>query len=112
EDMRMIAAAAREFVAREVEPVAARLEALDYELSRELMQRAGAQGLLAVEVPEEHGGLGAGKVAASVVTEALAASGSFNVTFNAHVGIGTLPAAAGDGGVGRGLLLARARLGL
>ena len=91
EDMRMIAAAAREFVAREVEPVAARLEALDYELSRELMQRAGAQGLLAVEVPEEHGGLGAGKVAASVVTEALAASGSFNVTFNAHVGIGTLP---------------------
>ena len=91
EDLRMFAAAAREFVAREVEPVAERLEALDYELSRALMRRAGEQGLLGVEVPEEHGGLGAGKAAASVVTEALAASGSFNVTFNAHVGIGTLP---------------------
>lgn len=91
EDLRLFAQAAREFVAREIEPVAERLESLDYELSRALMRRAGEQGLLGVEVPEEHGGLGAGKVAASVVTEALATSGSFNVTFNAHVGIGTLP---------------------
>ncbi len=91
EETRMFAASAREFVEREVTPVFERLEGLDYELSRQVMRRAGEQGLLAVEVPEEHGGLGAGKVAASVVTEALAATGSFNVTFNAHVGIGTLP---------------------
>src|SRR5690606_4752366 len=31
------------------------------------------------------------KAASAVVVEAIAASGSFNVTFNAHSGIGTLP---------------------
>ncbi len=91
EELEMFGRSAAEFVAREVAPVAERLEKLDYDLSRELMLAAGAQGLLAVEVSEEHGGLGASKLASAVVTEALAASGSFNVTFNAHVGIGTLP---------------------
>ncbi len=91
DELRMFGRTAAEFIAREVQPVAERLEGLDYELSRQLMLAAGAQGLLAVEVPEEHGGLGSSKLASTVVTEALAASGSFNVTFNAHVGIGTLP---------------------
>jgi len=91
EDLRMFAATAREFVEREIAPVSERLEALDYELSRLLMRKAGEQGLLAVEVAEEHGGLDESRVASAVVTEAMAASGSFNVTYNAHVGIGTLP---------------------
>ena len=91
DELRMFAATARTFVAREIVPHMERLEALDYELSREKMAKAGELGLLAVEVPEEYGGLGSSKAAAAVVTEALAASGSFNVTFNAHTGIGTLP---------------------
>ncbi len=91
DELRMFARSAAEFVSREVGPVSERLEGLDYELSRDLMRRAGDLGLLAVEVPEEYGGLGSSKLASAVVTEALAASGSFNVTFNAHVGIGTLP---------------------
>ncbi|HEX7000763.1 MAG TPA: acyl-CoA dehydrogenase family protein [Trueperaceae bacterium] len=90
-ELRLFGRSAAEFVAREVQPVSERLEGLDYELSRQLMLAAGGHGLLAVEVPEEHGGLGSSKLASTVVTEALAASGSFNVTFNAHVGIGTLP---------------------
>lgn len=91
DDLRMFAQTARTFVEREIVPDFAKLEALDYELSRAKMARAGEMGLLGVEVPEEYGGLGQGKAASSVVTEAIAASGSFNVTFNAHVGIGTLP---------------------
>ncbi|MEJ2665747.1 MAG: acyl-CoA dehydrogenase family protein [Deinococcales bacterium] len=91
EEMKLIAASARTFVEREVEPVFDELEHLSYELSRKVMVRAGEQGLLGVEVPEAYGGLGASKVASTVVTEALARSGSFNVTFNAHSGIGTLP---------------------
>ncbi|MBX3141753.1 MAG: acyl-CoA dehydrogenase family protein [Trueperaceae bacterium] len=91
DDLKMFATTARTFVQREIVPDFAKLEGLDYELSREKMAKAGELGLLAVEVPEVYGGLGAGKAAASVVTEAVAASGSFNVTFNAHVGIGTLP---------------------
>lgn len=91
DDLRMFAQTARTFVEREIVPDFAKLEALDYELSRAKMARAGEMGLLGVEVPEAYGGLGQGKAASSVVTEAIAASGSFNVTFNAHVGIGTLP---------------------
>lgn len=90
-ELRLFGTTAEQFVEREVEPVFERLEGLDYELSRQLMAKAGELGLLGVEVDEEYGGLGLGKAAAAVVTEKIAASGSFNVTFNAHSGIGTLP---------------------
>lgn len=91
EELRLVAASAATFVEREVDPVFDELEHLSYELSRKVMLKAGEQGLLGVEVPEAYGGLGASKTASTVVTEALARSGSFNVTFNAHSGIGTLP---------------------
>ncbi len=91
DELSMFAATARTFVQREIVPDFERLEALDYELSRAKMLRAGELGLLAVEVPEEFGGLGMSKTASAVVVEALAATGSFNVTYNAHSGIGTLP---------------------
>ncbi len=91
EELKLIAGTARTFVEREIDPVFDELEHLSYDLSRKAMAKAGEQGLLAVEIPEAYGGLGATKVASTVVTEALARSGSFNVTFNAHSGIGTLP---------------------
>ncbi|HET8984734.1 MAG TPA: acyl-CoA dehydrogenase family protein [Trueperaceae bacterium] len=91
DELSMFAATARTFVQREIVPDFEQLEALDYELSRAKMLRAGELGLLAVEVPEEFGGLGMSKAASAVVVEALAATGSFNVTYNAHSGIGTLP---------------------
>ncbi|MEJ2287236.1 MAG: acyl-CoA dehydrogenase family protein [Deinococcales bacterium] len=91
EELKLMRSTARTFVEREIDPVFDELEHLSYELSRQAMTRAGEQGLLAVEIPEAYGGLGASKIASTVVTEALARSGSFNVTFNAHSGIGTLP---------------------
>jgi len=91
DELKLMRATARTFVEREIDPVFDELEHLSYELSRKAMRKAGEQGLLAVEIPEAYGGLGASKTAAAVVTEALARSGSFNVTFNAHSGIGTLP---------------------
>ena len=42
-------------------------------------------------MPEAYGGLDASKAASMLVTEKIAKAGSFNVTFNAHTGIGTLP---------------------
>ena len=91
DELDMFAATAKTFVQREIDPDFDRLEALDYALSREKMATAGSLGLLGVEVPEEYGGLGMSKAASAVVVEALAATGSFNVTYNAHSGIGTLP---------------------
>lgn len=91
DEIKLFAQTAKTFVEREIKPDFEALEGLDYELSRQKMQKAGEMGLLAIEVAEDHGGLGMGKAASAVVTEAIAASGSFNVTFNAHTGIGTLP---------------------
>lgn len=91
DELRLTAQTAAQFVEREVGPVSERLEALDYDLSRQLMAKAGELGLLAIDIPEEHGGLALSKTASMLVAEKLAGSGSFNVTFNAHGGIGTLP---------------------
>lgn len=91
DELKMFASTTRTFVEREIMPDFEQLEALDYDLSRQKMAKAGELGLLGVEIPEEYGGLGAGKAASAVITEAISASGSFNVTFSAHSGIGTLP---------------------
>src|SRR5690606_34695101 len=77
-ELSMVMSTAKTFVQREIVPDLELLEALDYELSRAKMLRAGELGLLGVEVPQEFGGLGMSKAAAAVVVEALATTGSFN----------------------------------
>ena len=77
DELKMFASTAATFVEREILPDFEQLEALDYELSRQKMAKAGELGLLGVEIPEEYGGLGAGKTAAAVVTEAIAGAGSW-----------------------------------
>jgi alkylation response protein AidB-like acyl-CoA dehydrogenase len=91
EELKMMEKSAKQFVEREIKSVMEELEALSYELSRKKLRQAGELGLLAVEIPEAYGGLGESKAASMLVGEALATSGSFSVTFNAHSGIGTLP---------------------
>lgn len=91
DELKQFSKTARTFVEREILPDFEQLEALDYALSRQKMAKAGELGLLGVEIPEEYGGLGASKAASAVITEAISGSGSFNVTFSAHSGIGTLP---------------------
>jgi alkylation response protein AidB-like acyl-CoA dehydrogenase len=91
EELRLTGQTAALFVEREIQPVFEQLEQLDYDLSRKMMARAGELGLLGVDIPEEYGGLALSKTASMLVAEKLARSGSFNVTFNAHSGIGTLP---------------------
>lgn len=91
EELKLTGQTAATFVEREIQPVFEQLEKLDYDLSRRMMARAGELGLLGVDVPEEYGGLALSKTASMLVAEKLSRSGSFNVTFNAHAGIGTLP---------------------
>ena len=66
---------------------------LDYELSRELLRKAGELGLLGDELPEEHGGLGLNKVSGSLVADRRrsAATAASATTFAVQTGIGTLP---------------------
>ncbi|RIH85616.1 putative acyl-CoA dehydrogenase [Calidithermus terrae] len=81
----------RTFVEREYQPVAERLEHGELELNVPLMRKAGEQGLLGIEVPEEYGGLDLPKTISTVVAEELSPTGGFSVTYGAHTSIGTLP---------------------
>lgn len=91
EEQRLIAESAREFMEKEVLPREEKLEALDYELTLELLRQAGELGFLGAEVPEAFGGMGLDKVSAAVIAENMAKGASFSLSMGAHTGIGTLP---------------------
>ncbi|RAP74464.1 acyl-CoA dehydrogenase family protein [Paenibacillus montanisoli] len=91
DEQRMIADAARAFVAGEILPRDAAIEALDYKLTVELLRKAGELGLLGADVPEAYGGLGLDKVSSTLLAETFAEASSFALSVGAHVGIGTLP---------------------
>jgi alkylation response protein AidB-like acyl-CoA dehydrogenase len=91
EEQVMIGQTAEDFTAKELVPRLPQLLKLDYDLSRELLGKAGELGLLGVEVPEEYGGLGLDKVSGSIVAEKVGRDGSFATTFAVQTGIGTLP---------------------
>src|SRR5437899_2015822 len=57
----------------------------------ELLKRAGALGLLMIDIPERYGGLGLHKTTSMLVSERGALCASFSVSWGAHTGIGTLP---------------------
>ncbi len=69
----LLAATLREFVAREVEPQAARHDR-DETFNLALFRRAATLGLLGVTIGEEYGGAGLDAIAAVLVHEALATS--------------------------------------
>jgi len=93
-DEREMAATAEKFMDKDVFP---RLEALEHQedgVAPGLFKKAaGELGLLAVEFPEKHGGLGLGKVAGTCVMEQLSRLGGFGITCNVHTGIGSGPIA-------------------
>lgn len=91
EEQVMIGQTAEEFMAKDVVPRLPDLVKLDYELSRQLLLKAGELGLLGIEVPEEYGGLGLDKVSGSLVAEKMGRDGSWATTFAVQTGIGTLP---------------------
>ncbi len=91
EEQRQIARTASDFVRNEVLPEAEEIEAKHFDVTRALLKKAGDLGLMAVDIPEEYGGLAMDKVTSAIVADHLSQLGSFSVAFSAHVGIGTLP---------------------
>ena len=69
------------FVDAEVLPVLDHLERQDWARSRDLVRRAGALGLLGVDVGEAYGGQALDKTTSMIVGEGMGPSGSFSVTF-------------------------------
>ena len=91
DEHRLIAQTAAEFVANEVVPAVPRLEQKDWAVARQLIERAGALGLLGTDVPEALGGVGLDKLAAIVVGEAIGANAAFATTFGAQTGLAIIP---------------------
>ena len=76
--------AARKLVAKELWPVADRMDREDW-FPRELFRRLGEQGFLGVTIPESDGGLGLSYVAQAVILEELArASPALALSVGAH----------------------------
>jgi len=91
EEHLQIAKTAEEFYVNEILPNADKIEQKDFALSRELLKKLAELGLTSVDVPEQYGGTDMDKVTSSIIAENISRSGSFSVSFGAHVGIGTLP---------------------
>ena len=90
EEQRWIEESAATFVQREVLP---HIEAIDHQepgLMPSLVKKAGEQGLLSIDVPENYGGAELGLLTSALVGSELR-EGSFSTAFGAHTTIGTLP---------------------
>src|SRR4030095_2405917 len=90
EEQRMFARTAEEFLRKEVIPREDAIYAKDYALPAEFMQKAGELGLLSIDIPEKHGGLGLHKVSWAVVGEQFALQASFAGTQSSHVNLANL----------------------
>jgi alkylation response protein AidB-like acyl-CoA dehydrogenase len=90
-EQRQVVQTTEEFAENRIAAQTAEIEAKNFEVSRALMREAGALGLLGVDIPEEYGGVELDKMTSALVSDRIAISGSFSVTFSAHTGIGTLP---------------------
>ncbi len=88
---RMFGRIAEDFMRSEVVPRDAEIHAKDWQLTRELLLKAGEFDLLRVDIPEAYGGLGLDKVSSAYVGEQISVMPSFAGSLGAHTTIGTLP---------------------
>lgn len=91
DEHKQIANTTEQFVANEVQPVNDRIEAKDFEFLLEKLRQCAELGLMMIDAPEEYGGLDLDKATSMVVTEKLAWSLNFGLTYMCHTGIGMLP---------------------
>ncbi|PKG41845.1 acyl-CoA dehydrogenase family protein [Psychroflexus sp. MES1-P1E] len=92
DEQKMMRDSVKEFVDREIWPKKEEFEKKNYNLTKEIMRKAGELGFLGVSVPEEYDGLGMDFVSTMLVCDYISgATGSVATAFGAHTGIGTLP---------------------
>jgi len=92
DEQKMMRDSVKEFVDREIWSKKEEFEKKNYDLTEEVMRKAGELGFLGVAVPEEYDGLGMDFVSTMLVCDYISgATGSIATAFGAHTGIGTLP---------------------
>ena len=87
----MLGKIAAEFMRAEVLPREREIYAKDWNLTRELLLKAGELDLLRVDIPEAYGGLSLDKVSSAYLAEQIGVMPSFAGSLGAHTTIGTLP---------------------
>ncbi len=91
EQHQLIAQTAEEFANKEIVPNADRMEKKEFQVSRDLVKKAGELGLSGVDIPEAYGGMEMDKVTSAIVADRIAKYAGFSTTWGAHACIGTLP---------------------
>jgi alkylation response protein AidB-like acyl-CoA dehydrogenase len=91
EEHKLIGRTTADFVAQEVLPALDKLEQKDWATARELVKRAGALGLLGVDVPEAYGGVALDKASSLVVSERMAGAASYGAAFGAQANLMIVP---------------------
>ena len=91
EQHRLIGQTAEEFAVNEILPNVEKIEHKEFQVTRDLLKKAGDLGLSGAEIPEAYGGLEMDKVTAAVIADHIAKYAGFATTWGGHSGIGTLP---------------------
>lgn len=91
EEARMIRQTCVDFLDAEVLNKLDRIDAQEEGLMQNLLDQAGALGMLSVSIPEQYGGFGKNFNTSMLVADAVGGGYSFAVALSAHTGIGTLP---------------------
>ena len=91
EQHQLIGQTAEEFAVNEILPNAEKIERKEFQVTRDLLKKAGELGLTGVEIPEAYGGLEMDKVTAAVIADHIAKYAGFATSWGGHTGIGLLP---------------------
>jgi alkylation response protein AidB-like acyl-CoA dehydrogenase len=91
DEHRMIADTCREYIDNEVVPNLPKLEAHDWDVARELLQKAGELGLMGANIPEEYGGMALDQISGCIIAETVGRGSGFGSTYGAQTSIGLLP---------------------
>jgi alkylation response protein AidB-like acyl-CoA dehydrogenase len=91
EQHQLIGQTTEEFAVNEILPKVEKIEQKEFQVTRDLLKKAGDLGLSGAEIPEAYGGLEMDKVTAAIIADHIAKYAGFATTWGGHSGIGTLP---------------------
>ncbi|MBU1566034.1 MAG: acyl-CoA dehydrogenase family protein, partial [Proteobacteria bacterium] len=86
DEHKQIADTTEQFVINEIQPINGEIEAKNFDLLLQKLKKCAELGLMMIDVPEEHGGLALDKVTSMLVTEKMAFSLNFGLTYMCHTG--------------------------
>ena len=92
DEQKMMKEAVHDFAEKEIWSKKSEFEKHNYDLTFDVIKKAGELGFLSIGVPEEYGGLGMSFTSSMLVCDYISgSSGSTSTAYGAHTGIGTFP---------------------